>query len=48
MARNPVCGMEIDTKKAKFKTEYEGKMYYFCAAGCKEAFEKNSHKYVKA
>jgi YHS domain-containing protein len=48
MARNPVCGIEVDAKKAKFKAEHAGKTYYFCAAGCKEAFEKNSHKYVKA
>jgi len=24
-----------------------GKTYYFCAPGCKVAFEKNPHKYMK-
>lgn len=47
MARDPVCGMEVDEKKAKFKTEYEGKTYYFCAQGCKAMFEKDPKKFVK-
>ena len=47
MARDLVCGMEVDEKKAKYKTEHEGKTYYFCAPGCKKAFEANPRKYVK-
>lgn len=47
MTKDPVCGMDVDEKKAKHKTEYMGKTYYFCAASCKEAFEKNPTKYVK-
>ncbi|MEN8263922.1 MAG: YHS domain-containing protein [Nitrospirota bacterium] len=27
---------------------YEGKTYYFCAVGCRESFEKEPEKYVKA
>lgn len=46
MANNPVYGMEVDEKKAKHKTMHMGKTYYFCAAGCKEAFEKNPHKHI--
>jgi len=48
MAKDPVCGMEVDEKKATAKLEYKGKMYYFCARGCKEAFEKEPEKYVKS
>ena len=46
MAKDLVCGME-DEKKAKYKTEYEGKTYYFCAPSCKRAFEANPRKYMK-
>ena len=48
MARDPVCGMEVDPKKAPAKTEYKGKMYYFCAPGCKAAFEKDPERYLEA
>ncbi|MCW4051733.1 YHS domain-containing protein [Candidatus Bathyarchaeota archaeon] len=47
MAKDLVCGMEVDEKTAKYKTEHMGKTYYFCAPGCKAAFEKNPHKYMK-
>ena len=40
------AGMEVDEKTAKYKTEHMGKTYYFCAAGCKEAFEKSPQKYM--
>lgn len=46
MAIDPVCKMEVDEKTAKFKTEYKGETYYFCAPGCKRAFEGNPEKYI--
>lgn len=39
MAKDPVCGMDVDEATAEHKVEYKGKTYYFCAAGCKEEFE---------
>lgn len=42
-----VCGMIIDPKTAAATSEYEGKTYYFCARGCKIAFDKNPEKYVQ-
>lgn len=45
--RDPVCGMEVDERKAKFKTEYAGKTYYFCAEKCKKKFEKDPKKFIK-
>ena len=48
MAKDPVCGMTVDEKTAKFKSEYKGETYYFCAAHCKESFDKNPSKFVKA
>lgn len=47
MAKDPVCGMEVDEDKAPAKTEYQGQSYYFCAPGCKAAFEKAPKKYLK-
>lgn len=47
MAKDPVCGMEVDPKTAPAKTEYEGQMYYFCAPGCKAAFEEQPEKYLE-
>ncbi|MCL5074661.1 MAG: YHS domain-containing protein [Chloroflexi bacterium] len=48
MAKDPVCGMEVDEKTAPAKSEHMGKTYYFCAVGCKKAFEKNPAKYIMA
>lgn len=44
--KDPVCGMEIDEKKAK-KEMHEGEAYYFCSDSCKEQFDKNPKKYIK-
>ncbi len=46
MAKDPVCGMDVDEKKAAAKSEYKGKTYYFCALGCKKAFDTNPTKYL--
>ncbi|MEM1512653.1 MAG: YHS domain-containing protein [Candidatus Jordarchaeales archaeon] len=46
-ALDPVCKMEVDVDKAKWKSTYKGKTYYFCAPGCKKAFDENPEKYVK-
>ncbi len=35
------CGMEIDEKTTKWKTEYKGKTYYFCGRMCKLEFDEN-------
>jgi len=45
--KDPVCGMEIDSKSAAAKSTYKGKTYYFCSASEKEQFEKEPTKYVK-
>ena len=45
MVKDLVCGMEVDEKTAAAKSEYNGKTYYFCALGCKKAFDENPVKY---
>ena len=47
MAKDPVCGMSVDERTAKFTTAYGGKTWYFCSSGCKTTFEKNPTRYAK-
>jgi len=44
---DPVCGMRLSPKTAAFALKHEGGMVYFCAAGCKEEFEKKPERYLK-
>jgi len=46
MAIDPICKMKVDENTAKFKSKYKGKTYYFCAPGCKAAFEADPEKYI--
>jgi len=46
MAKDPVCGMDVDEKKAAGTAVHEGKTFYFCSTRCKESFEKAPEKYV--
>ncbi|HEX6303270.1 MAG TPA: YHS domain-containing protein [Anaerolineales bacterium] len=46
MPVDPVCGMEVDPKSAAATYEYKGETYYFCAPGCKAAFEKDPERYL--
>jgi YHS domain-containing protein len=47
MAIDPVCKMTVDEKTALFRSEYREKFYYFCAKGCKVAFDKDPEKCLK-
>ena len=47
-ARDPVCGMEVEEKKAMAKAAHQGTTYYFCAPACRETFVKAPEKYVAA
>lgn len=43
---DPVCGMSVDPATAAAKTCHNGIQIYFCAKGCKEAFEANPRKFA--
>ncbi|HEX6383899.1 MAG TPA: YHS domain-containing protein [Anaerolineae bacterium] len=45
-AIDPVCGMTVDIATARYISEYGGELFYFCAAGCKLAFDKAPESYV--
>jgi P-type Cu+ transporter len=38
MAKDPVCGMNVDPGSAKHSAERSGRIYYFCSQGCKTKF----------
>jgi len=44
---DPVCGMSVQSKTAKYTSEYQGKTYYFCNKGCKDAFDTDPDRYKK-
>ncbi len=46
MAKDPVCGMDIEEANAAGNSEFEGKDYYFCALSCKEKFDKEPVKFI--
>lgn len=43
---DPVCGMTVDPNTAAAKTCHNGVPVYFCAEGCKKAFEANPDKFT--
>jgi YHS domain-containing protein len=47
MAKDPVCGMHVDEKKAAATSLYRGTTYYFCAPGCKVTFDKDPQKFLE-
>jgi Cu+-exporting ATPase len=44
MAKDPVCGMGVYEKSAKFRYEYGGKIYYFCCEHCLKVFLQNRRR----
>jgi xanthine dehydrogenase accessory factor len=47
-AKDPICGMAVEIGAAKYKSEFDGKAFYFCCGGCKQTFDKQPDKYVLA
>ncbi|MBI3841137.1 MAG: YHS domain-containing protein [Thaumarchaeota archaeon] len=47
MAIDPVCGMTVDEKSARFRSDYSGKTYFFCSQGCYKSFTAEPAKYAK-
>jgi P-type Cu+ transporter len=46
LARDPVCGMNVNPAEAKHTYEHAGKMYYFCCGRCAEKFKSNPGAYL--
>jgi len=47
-AKDPICGMTVDLNATKHESEFQGSVFYFCCAGCKQTFDKQPDKYAKA
>ena len=47
-AIDPVCGMTVLVDDAKYHTVHEGADYWFCAPGCKRAFESDPAAFLAA
>ena len=45
-AIDPVCGMTVRVSDARHRAAHDGKTYYFCSAGCRNAFEKDPASFV--
>ena len=45
-AVDPVCGMDVEPGKTKLVSVYKDHSYWFCAEGCRRAFEANPEKYL--
>ncbi len=46
MAKDPVCGMDVDPHTATLKADHKGITYYFCSAGCRTKFIASPEKYL--
>ncbi len=44
--RDPVCGMTVDPHTTAHRTNYVGRPYYFCSAGCLKKFFADPQKYL--
>jgi len=42
-----VCGMTVAVRPESIQLEHRGATYYFCGAGCRQAFEREPSTYVK-
>lgn len=38
MAKDPICGMEVDETKALYTVELGDEVYFFCSEACKNKF----------
>jgi YHS domain-containing protein len=47
MAKDPICGMTVEEKKAAGTSTHAGTTYYFCSANCKAEFDRNPTKHVR-
>lgn len=46
MAKDPVCGMDVD-ENSEFKSTHAGSTYVFCSASCKAKFDKEPTRYLQ-
>src|SRR3989338_843086 len=47
MAKDPICGMEVNEKTAKFSIASKGKKYFFCSKNCHDKFSENDNPNIE-
>ena len=48
MKKDPVCGMQVDDKKATATSTHNGERYAFCSQECKNKFDQNPDRYSQS
>jgi len=48
LAKDPVCGMSVDSAAAKHRAEHGGKTFFFCSSRCREKFVTDPARFVAA
>jgi Cu+-exporting ATPase len=46
VARDPVCGMNVDPATSKHPFDYRGETFHFCSVGCRTKFAADPSKYL--
>ena len=47
-AKDPVCGMTVDTERTPHHAAHHGRDYHFCGAGCRTKFVAAPERYLQA
>jgi xanthine dehydrogenase accessory factor len=45
-AKDPICGMLVETATAKYRSMVSGRPVYFCCISCKETFDRNPERHL--
>jgi Cu+-exporting ATPase len=48
LAKDPVCGMAVDPRKAAGSFGYNGQTYFFCGLGCLKKFQTDPDLFLRA
>ena len=46
IAKDLVCGMDVETASAAQHSEHKGQAYHFCGSKCKAKFDHNPELYL--
>ncbi len=47
LVKDPVCGMDVDSSSAAYRSDHEGHTYYFCSQHCEAKFEADPVSYLQ-
>jgi Cu+-exporting ATPase len=47
MAKDPVCGAKVTEGHAAGRSEYQGRLFFFCSLKCKPPFDEHPEPYYR-